>query len=138
MGDPGEVERVIKRMIDALLVKVRAYGKRVRTMTIKVRYPDFAQGSHGRSLPEAAEVEAPFYPLVRPLLRAAWRQSRPLQLVSVRFSNVEDKPAQLGLFADGDDKRRRLAEAMDRLNLGGKAGVVRHGHQLKRRGSEAK
>ncbi|MFM1852139.1 MAG: hypothetical protein RIS54_1823 [Verrucomicrobiota bacterium] len=71
VGDPGEVERVIKRIIDALLVKVRADGKRVRTMTIKVRYPDFAQESHGRSLPEAAEVEAPFYPLVRPLLRAA-------------------------------------------------------------------
>ncbi|MFZ9682760.1 MAG: Y-family DNA polymerase [Cephaloticoccus sp.] len=138
VGDAGEVERVLKGMVDALLVKVRADGKQVRTMTIKVRYPDFTQESHGRSLAEAVDVEAPFYPLVRPLLQAAWRKSHPLRLVSVRFSNVEDQPAQLGLFAEGDDKRRRLAEAMDRLNLGGKAGVVRHGHQLKRRRPGAK
>ena len=131
VGNLAEIERVAKRMVDELLVKIRTDGKRVRTMTIKVRYPDFTQETHGRSLETATDLEGPFYALVTPLLRAAWKKRRPLRLVSVKFSNVEDAPAQLEMFAQSDEKRRRLASVLDRLNAGGKnAAVVRHGHQL--------
>ncbi|HYD85767.1 MAG TPA: DNA polymerase IV [Opitutus sp.] len=130
VGEFAEIERVMKRMIDELLPKIREDGKRVRTMTVKVRYPDFSQESHGRSLATSTDLEAPFYPLVAPLLRTAWKKRRPLRLVSVRFSNVEDGPEQLEMFAQTDQKRRRLAEVLDRLNNRGRAAVVQHGHQL--------
>jgi DNA polymerase-4 len=130
IGDFAAIEQVAKRMIDELLPKIRADGKRVRTMTVKVRYPDFAQEAHGRSLEQATDLEAQFYPLVAPLLRAAWKNRRPLRLVSVRFSGVEDGAGQLELFAATDEKRRRLASVLDRLNDRGRAMVVQHGHQL--------
>jgi DNA polymerase-4 len=130
VGDFAEIERVAKGMLDELMRKVRADGKRVRTMTIKVRYPDFAQEAHGHSLAEASDLEAPFYPLVNPLLRAAWKKRRPLRLVSVRLSGVEDGPAQLEMFAQTDEKRRRLAAVLDQLNAGGRGAAVQHGHQL--------
>ncbi|MBL9201453.1 MAG: DNA polymerase IV [Opitutaceae bacterium] len=130
IGDFTAIERVAKRMIDELLPKIREDGKRVRTITVKVRYPDFTQETHGRSLAEATDLEAPFYPLVAPLLRAAWGKPRPLRLVSVRFSGVEEGARQLEMFAQADEKRRRLAGVLDRLNDGGRAAVVRHGHQL--------
>lgn len=129
----AEIERIAKRMIDELLAKVREDRKRVRTMTLKIRYPDFSQESHGRSLASAADIEAPFYPLVEPLLRAAWKKRRPLRLISVRFSGVEDGATQLEMFAETDEKRRRLASVLDRLNDQGKAAVVQHGHQLPRK-----
>lgn len=130
VGDFAEIERVAKRMIDELLPKIREDKKRVRTVTVKIRYPDFTQESHGRSLTSATDLEAPFYPLVAPLLKAAWTKRRPLRLVSVRFSNVEAGAGQLEMFAQADEKRRRLAGVLDQLNNRGKAGVVRHGHQL--------
>ena len=130
VGDFGTIERVAKRMLDELMPKIRADGKRVRTLTVKVRYPDFSQESHGRTLAEATDLEAPFYPLVGPLLRAAWRKRRPLRLVSVRLSGVEPGSAQLEMFAQSDEKRRRLAGVLDRLNRGGRDAVVQHGHQL--------
>ncbi len=133
IADPAEIERVLKGMIDHLLPKVRADGKRVRTMTVKVRYADFSQESHGRSLAEGTDLEAPFYPLVQPLLRAAWKKRRPLRLVSVRFSNVEDQGAQLEMFAQNDERRRRLAAVLDKMNADGRNPLVRHGHQLGRR-----
>jgi DNA polymerase-4 len=133
IGDFPAIERVAKRMIDELLAKIRADAKRVRTMTLKVRYPDFTQESHAHSLETASDLEAPFYPLVAPLLRAAWRQRRPLRLVSVRFSNVEDGAEQLEMFAQADEKRRQLARVLDRLNQGGRQSVVQHGHQLAKR-----
>ena len=126
----AQIERVAKRMVDELLPKIREDGKRVRTMTVKIRYPDFTQETHGRSLESATDLEAPFYPLVAPLLQAAWKLRRPLRLVSVRFSNVEEAAAQLEMFGQADEKRRRLADVLDKLNHQGKATVVRHGHQL--------
>jgi len=130
IGEFAEIERVVKRMVDELLPKIREDGKRVRTLTVKVRYPDFTQESHGRSLTTASDLEAPFYPLVAPLLRAAWKKKRPLRLVSVRFSTVEDRAAQLEMFAEADEKRRRLAGVLDQLNKRARTAVVQHGHQL--------
>lgn len=134
IGDRAEIERIAKRMIDELLPKIRADRKRVRTLTLKVRYPDFTQEAHGASLAEATDLEAPFYPLVVPLLRAAWKSSRPLRLICVRFSGVTDGPEQLEMFGQTDEKRRQLARVLDQLNDRGRAAVVRHGHQLAKRG----
>lgn len=133
IGDCAEIERVAKGMIDALLPKIRADGKRARTLTVKVRYPGMENETAGRSLAEAADLETQFYPLVAPLLRAAWTRRKPLRLVSVRFSGIEDGPAQLEMFARDDERKRRLAAVLDRLNARGAAPVVRHGHQLARK-----
>ncbi|MDO8544134.1 MAG: DNA polymerase IV [Opitutaceae bacterium] len=133
ISDFGEIERVAKRMIDELLPAIRGDGKRVRTMTVKIRYPDFSQESHARTLDTATDLEAPFYPLVAPLLRAAWTKRRPLRLISVRFSGVEEGGVQLEMFAEEEEKRRRLASVLDKLNEGGRSAVVRHGHQLAKR-----
>jgi DNA polymerase-4 len=132
IGDPAEIERIAKRMIDELMPKIRAEGKRVRTLTIKVRYPGMENESAGQSLKAGSDLEAAFYPLVRPLLKKAWTRRRPLRLVSVRFSGVDEGPSQLEMFAQADEKRRRLAAVLDQLNQPGKAPVVQHGHQLER------
>ncbi len=135
IGDFAEIERVAKRMIDELMPDIRADGKRARTLTVKVRYPDFSQESAGRSLPEASDLEAPFYPMVAPLLEKAWsKRRRPLRLVSVRFSGIEDAAAaQLDLFQSAsDDKRRKLATVLDRLNAQGRDMRVKHGHQIRK------
>ena len=130
IGDLAEIERIAKRMIDELMPAIRADGKRVKTLTVKVRYPGMEDCSTGRSLAESTDLEAPFYPLVQPLLKAAWTKRRPLRLVSVRFSNVEEKGEQLEMFGQTDEKKRRLAAVLDRLNEHGKKDVVRHGHRL--------
>jgi DNA polymerase-4 len=125
----AEIERIAKRMIDDLMPAIRADGKRAKTLTVKVRYPGMEDSSTGRSLPEATDLEAPFYPLVAPLLKAAWTKRRPLRLVAVRFSGIEDPATQLEMFAQTDEKKRRLAAVLDKLNTG-KAPAVKRGHQL--------
>jgi DNA polymerase-4 len=132
LSDPAEVERIAKGMVDELMPKIRADGKRVRTLTVKVRYPDFSHASHAHSLAEATDLEAPFYAWIGPLLRAAWTRRSPLRLVSVRFSSVAAPELQLEMFAETDDRRRRLAGVLDALNRGGTARRVKHGHQLSR------
>jgi DNA polymerase-4 len=130
ISDFAEIERIAKRMIDELMPAIRADGKRVKTMTVKVRYPGMENSTAGRSLTEATDLEAPFYPLVETLLKAAWTKRRPLRLVSVRFSSVEERGTQLEMFAQTDEKKRRLAAVLDKLNAKGSTSIVRHGHQL--------
>ncbi len=127
--EPAAIHAIAKGMVDHLLPKVRADGKRVRTLTVLVRYPDFSQESAGRSLPEAADLETAFYPLIPVLVKQAWTQRRPLRLISVKLSGVEDGARQLDIFGETDERRRRLAGCLDQLNAKGGAGV-RHGHQL--------
>ncbi len=135
LRDFAAAERIAKRMIDELLPAVRADGKRARTLTVKVRYPGMEDSACGRSLPEATDLEAPFYGLVGPLLRAAWTQRRPIRLVAVRLSGIEGPAAQLEMFAQGEERKRRLASVLDRLNASG-AAAVRRGHQLDRPASK--
>jgi DNA polymerase-4 len=130
IGDLAEIERLAKRMIDELMPKIRADGKRVRTLTVKVRYPGMENESAGQSLAAAADLEAPFYPLVRPLIRKAWSRRQPLRLISVRFSGVEEGPGQMEMFVEPDAKRRRLASVLDQLNQRATKPVVQRGHQL--------
>jgi DNA polymerase-4 len=128
--DFAAIERTAKGMLDDLMAKVRSDRVKVRTITVLVRYADFEQESRGQSLAAPTDIEAPFYPLVPALLRAAWRRQRALRLVSVRLSGVDAGPAQMELFAQADEKRRALAGVIDRLNRGVREPVVMHGHQL--------
>ena len=124
------VERSIKRMLDSLMNKLRLEGRRARTLTLKIRYPDFSDTSHGQSLALATDLESEFYPLVKPLLKEVWKKKQALRLVSVRISGVDEGESQLEMFSQMEDKRRKLAGVLDRLNAISKDGVVKKGHQL--------
>lgn len=132
IADPAEIERVAKRMIDELVPKLREDGKCARTLTVKIRYPGMEDVSAGHSLPQASDMETDFYPLLAPLLHTAWKQRRPLRLVSVRFSQVEEPARQLELFEAGEkEKRHKLAAAVDALKRARGTEVVTRGHQLR-------
>lgn len=132
IGDRTEIERIAKRMVDELVPKLRADGKCARTITVKIRYPGMEDVSAGHSLPRASDLETDFYPHLAMLLGTAWKQRRPLRLVCVRFSQVEAPARQLELFgAAVDEKRHKLAAAVDALRRVRGAEVVTRGHQLR-------
>ena len=132
IGDFAEIERIAKRMIDELVPKLREDRKRARTITVKIRYPGMEDVSTAHTLAEAGDLETDFYPHVAPLLHAVWTKRRPLRLVCVRFSNVEEPARQLDLFgAEQSEKRHKLAAAVDALKRTKGDAVVTRGHQLR-------
>jgi DNA polymerase-4 len=103
----------------------------IKDFAEKIRYANFEQMSAGHSIDVASDLETPFYPWVAPLLKKAWTQRRPLRLVSMRFSGVDELPQQLEMFSETDEKRKRLASALDALKARrGSCAVVR-GAQIK-------
>lgn len=110
-----DVLPVLKGMVDDLLPDIRAEGKRARTLTVKVRYPDLSYTSAGHTLPVASALEVDFYPWLEPLLRRAWSRREGIRLASVRFSELEEPAVQMDLFAQDAEKRQRLAKVLDQL-----------------------
>ncbi len=138
ISDFATIERIAKGMIDDLMPGIRADGKRVRTLTVKVRYPNFEQASAGHSLTEGSDLETSFYGWVAPLLKAAWTKRKPLRLVSVRFSTVDERPQQLQMFGEGEEKRERLARVVDQLRAKQGGSSVVRGAQIRGGGKDEK
>jgi nucleotidyltransferase/DNA polymerase involved in DNA repair len=115
VSDREAILATLRTMADGLMSRVRADGKAIRTVTVKVRYPDFTDESHGATLPAATALETDVYPRLAGLLRGAWSRQAPLRLVSLRFSNVCDPLFQAELPLDADTVHRSRQEKAARL-----------------------
>jgi len=132
--DEAFLEATLRRMADRLMAQVRADGKSIRTLTVKVRYNDMDEDQRSESLPEPTDLESDLYPRLRPLLRQAWKRRVSLRLVSLKVSNLYDSflPADLPLLAAARqrDAQRRLATVIDELRHQRGARVILRGHDL--------
>ncbi|MEA3213353.1 MAG: polymerase [Chthoniobacter sp.] len=132
VSDREAILATLRTMADGLMARVRADGKAVRTVTVKVRYPDFTEDSHGSTLDEATDLETDVFPHLSALLRGAWKRREPLRLVALRFSNICDPVFQSELLLDPAARRRasqrKAAQLLD--DLRGKAFPVTRGHAV--------
>jgi DNA polymerase-4 len=98
--DVDEAERLhdeLRRMAVALAGHLRAHGQTARTITTKLRYPDFAIRTRSTSLPAGTDDAARIGELACALLdRALADRPGPLRLIGVGLSGLADH-AQLEL-----------------------------------------
>ena len=106
---------VLRTMADGLMARVRADARAIRTVTVKVRYPDFTDESHGATLDEPTDLETDIYPRLPALLRGAWKRREPLRLIALRFSNVSAPAFQAELPLDATAVRRAKQHEAARL-----------------------
>jgi DNA-directed DNA polymerase III PolC len=132
--DEGYIEATLRRMADELFAKVRADGKAVRTLTVKVRYNDMAEDQSGESLAEPTDLETEVYGRLTVLLRQAWKRRVSLRLVSLKLSNLYEgvfcSELALGLGVLQTDARRRLARVVDELRRERGRYVILRGHDF--------
>ncbi|NBV25638.1 MAG: PHP domain-containing protein, partial [Proteobacteria bacterium] len=132
--DEELIEATLRTMADNLMAAVRADEKTVRTLTVKVRYNDFAEDQCGESLTEPTDLETDLYSLLHTLLRKAWKRRVSLRMVSLKLSNVYDGLFRAELSLDTSTKqqeaRRRLAAAVDELRQKNGKGVILRGHDF--------
>ncbi len=126
---------ILRTMADGLMARVRADGKAIRTVTVKVRYSDFTDESHGLTLDEPSDLETDVYPRLPGLLRGAWKRRTPLRLIALRFSNVSEPLIQGELPLDSAarhrSKQREAAKLLDALRE--KKLPVTRGHAVQRK-----
>ena len=132
LRERDSVLAVLRGMADKLMAGVRADGKAIRTVTVKVRYPDFTDESHGHTLDAPTDLETDLYPLLPALLRGAWKRREPLRLVSLKLSNVSAPLFQTELELDPAARLRGRQHEAARLldELRAKNLPLTRGHAL--------
>src|SRR5215472_2946815 len=112
--DEEFLQATLRRMADKLMAKVREDCKRIRTVTVKVRYNDMDEQQASESLEEPTDLETDTYAKTSALLRKAWKRRVSLRLVSLKLSNVYEGRFSSGLGLDtssrNHDAQQRLAD----------------------------
>lgn len=123
--DGPELRAVLARLVASVGTRLRKHGMYARTVTVKIRYPDFETHTKSRSLPYAFRDDDTIFREASRLLDE-FRLRKPLRLLGVYVSQLQ-QAAQMSLFEQRAD---RLSDVLDALNekLGGR--VVRRGREL--------
>lgn len=141
IGDERYLEAVLRRMADNLMRKVREAGKRIRTLTVRVRYRHMDEDQRSESLPEPTDVESEIYDRLGLLLKQARKRADGIRLVGLKLSNIYDNryPDELPLFeSESTANRRALARVVDDLRRNYGRGAIMRGHDLMLRDDGAK
>jgi error-prone DNA polymerase len=132
--DEEFIEATLRTMADNLMAAIRSDEKTVRTLTVKVRYNDFAEDQCGESLTEPTDLETDLYGKLHTLLRKAWKRRVSVRMVSLKLSNIYDglfrSELSLDVSSRQQDARRRLAGAVDELRQKNGKGVILRGHDF--------
>ena len=135
--DEDYVEAVLRRMADQLFSDVRAEGRSVRTLTVKVRYNDRDENQRAESLREPTDLETDVYGRLRGLLRESWQRRVSLRMVSLKLSNVYHGVFRCELALESNarnhESRERLAVVLDELRRNKGWSAVMRGHDLRLR-----
>jgi nucleotidyltransferase/DNA polymerase involved in DNA repair len=127
VADRDEVARTLLDLVEQVARRLRRAGLAGRVVHVKLRTADFATVTRQSALEAPADTTEAIWPTARALLAKADTTRQAIRLVGVSLSDFTG-PAQLGLFAsERDQRRRRVAHAVDAL-------VARFGDDVVRRG----
>ncbi len=135
--DEDYIEAVLRRMADALMARIRAEGKSIRTLTVKVRYNDMGEDQRSESLHEPTDLETDLYGRLRPMLRQAWKRRVSLRLVSLRLTGIYEGWWRDELPLEDSQRKReeqsRLTRVVDGLRRSFGTAIIGRGHDLRLR-----
>ena len=111
---PEAVDAALVALVDRVTGRLRKAERVARTVTLRLRFADFARGTRSHTLGEATDRTETVLAAARALLGAAQPliEQRGITLVGVALTNIEDSgPAQLPL----DDRTALLDSTLDEL-----------------------
>jgi DNA polymerase-4 len=112
-ADAEVIERTLLALSEGVASRLRAGGVRASTVAVKVRDSAFRTVTRQRTLPEPTDLADPIYRTALELARPEMRGRR-IRLLGVGAHGLGE-PAQMGLFASEDPRRRAAVEAQDAI-----------------------
>jgi DNA polymerase-4 len=94
LDDTEEILRELLHLSGRVAARLRDDGYRARTITLKVRLANFTTLSRARTLPDATDVGADLYHMVRELYRALPGAGRRVRLLGVQASGLQPAGAE--------------------------------------------
>ena len=115
LTEPGDLRRELIRMVDAVGRRLREAGVAGRTVTVKVRFPDFTTVSRSQTLPDATDLVVNILEVATGLLESLDTTSG-IRLLGVSLSGLRDGSVRQLRFEDlGDPGWLEAEQAVDRI-----------------------
>jgi DNA polymerase-4 len=127
VDDPAYIHRELLKLSERTAARVRAAGMVGRTISIKVRFSDFATITRSKTLRDPTDVSRDIYATARALFDGLGLQRARLRLVGVRMEGLMDSdqaPIQ-GLLDEPEHGWRDADRAVDQASARFGAGAVR-------------
>jgi len=134
IDDGYTLETILFTLTDDVCHTLRSNGLKGKTVSIKLRYPDFRSISRAMTLERYTASFEPVFQAVRALMAQHYQTGTAVRLIGVTVSNLKQEAQiveQQELFGNGaDDKYQQLNRVMDQIN--GKYGgdTVRRARKL--------
>ncbi len=114
------VETALLAHAQRLSGRLRRSGLKARTVSLKIRYPDFTTLSRSQTITTAIDGARPLFQVATELLHGLGDLERPVRLLGLGGSSLEPAaaPTQLGLEVDADWDRVEDAVAEVRRRFG--------------------
>lgn len=136
--DRAELVRVLRDHADLVGGELRALERRARTVTLKVRWPDFTTLTRSTTLERATYGTAQLISAAEALLDAVFRAEgvRPVRLIGLGATNLVEDGVQMALDearGDGPARDERADHAVDEIRQRFGAAAVQRGPAHPRR-----
>ncbi|MFB3779036.1 MAG: DNA polymerase IV, partial [Bryobacteraceae bacterium] len=114
-ADRERIAATLARLAEMVGRRLREHGLFARTIQLKLRYQDFRTITRARTLDHGTQLDTEIHREARALLGANWN-GRPVRLLGVHASSLEEQPGQLSLLEPERDERwSKALSAADRI-----------------------
>jgi DNA polymerase IV len=131
-ADMDQIKSCLLEQCDEVGSRLRQEKVAARTVQLKLRYSDFTTVTRRRTLPNPTQDEMMLYEVTGQLLDAEKIKGKCIRLIGVGGSNLVSPEVQSDLFGQEDEKRTRLAKAVDELRGKLGQGAIKRGTSLKK------
>lgn len=115
-ADQRQIYEVLSILSEKVSRRLRQYGLKGRTVTLKVRLKDFQTFTRDSTLPQRTNFFEPIYTTSKALFDAFHREGSQYRLVGVRVTHFQDPYVREGLFEDPRSERmERVHKAVDKI-----------------------
>lgn len=109
------LKNTLIRLSDKVGYRLRKDNQAGRVVQIKVRYSDFTTFTRQKALPNHTNIGDEIFENAFDLLIANLTPGRPVRLLGVGVTNLEEPFKQLELFDESTEKKQELLQAIDHL-----------------------
>jgi DNA polymerase-4 len=134
LRDRSVLEATLRYLTERVGRRLRQSSRLAKTITIKLRYADFATITRNRTLAQAADADDVIFEAGLKLLRTAMvKEKRAVRLVGIGVTGFAEAGQQLSLLDNSAPRMSKLDKAVDRIREKYGFGAIQTGRTMKLR-----
>jgi len=114
VGDINVLRRSLLDMSETVATRLREDGDCARTVTLKMRYPDFKTITRQVTLSQPTDLAEVIHAHAMKMLQREWKKGVKVRLIGVGATGLA-QARQLGLFETRAERLSRLSRAVDQI-----------------------